>query len=411
MPLLDVQKRMRELGRIRLGEKRPAKSGKGSFPAKLTTFRLTSPSRTILEAMAAVHGGTVTKWDEPKVTGTQWQVTLGTDVLDVMVPPGQVGSQWWERWSADGCTRRCDGETDTVTGRACDCPPDIADRLELAKNGKACRPQTRLSLFLDDCPEVGVWVLGSTGMNAAIEMAAIANVCELATRQGRVVPAKLRMEQRSAKKPGQARSDFVVPVLDLKHGVKQIMEAFGMLDGDTFAPSLAAPPAQAALPEARPDLPPDPGFRTQGTGSVEALPPAPAPGPAPLTGDDDEVVEAEIVTDTADAEGAVEQPAAPSAGGDEIGSGSGTIAQEEASADSLPDPDPRVDPLLPDDSWSADQWKVEARVRGIQRRDLILKGREIAADNDLPSPSTFSDLTDPVLAPALRAWLLTKDTK
>jgi hypothetical protein len=79
-----------------------------------------------------------------------------------------------------------------------------------------------------------------------------------------------------------------------------------------------------------------------------------------------------------------------------------------------PSPDlggPRVDPLLPDDSWSADQWKVEARVRGIQRRDLILKGREIAADNDLPSPSTFSDLTDPALAPALRAWLLTKDTK
>lgn len=379
MPIIDTQVRMRELGRIRMGVKG------ARFPTKLKTFRLTSPSKRLLEQLAAIYGGTITDWDEEKVTGKQYQLTTTTNELPVMIPPGHVGSQWYERWSADGCTRRCDGKTDTVSGKACACPADLAERAELAKKGKACKPMTRVSVILKGCEEVGLWMISSTGRNAQVEMAAIAQVCELATMQGRVIEGTLRLEERSAKKPGQARSDFVVPVLEIRHGLDKIMESLGMLDGDTFAPSLAAPPAPAALPEARPDLPPDPGFRSQGSGSVEALPLAPDPGPAPSTGDDDEVVEAEIVTDTADAEGTVEQSAAPSAGGDEI----------LWSSD--------------DDTWDTEQWKVEARVRGIQRRDLILKAREIAADNDLASPSTFADLTDPALAPALRTWLLTKD--
>lgn len=50
---IDVQRRLVELGRIRLGQKAP---GKGN-PQRLETFRLTSASRSLLEAAAAIYGG------------------------------------------------------------------------------------------------------------------------------------------------------------------------------------------------------------------------------------------------------------------------------------------------------------------------------------------------------------------
>jgi len=58
VPILDIQQRSRELGRIRIGQTQPTKSGK-SRPAKLDRFRLTSASRPLLERVAALYGGTV----------------------------------------------------------------------------------------------------------------------------------------------------------------------------------------------------------------------------------------------------------------------------------------------------------------------------------------------------------------
>lgn len=372
MPIKDIQIRMRELGRIRMGRKQASKSGKGTFPTKLSTWRLTSQSKELLEALAGVYGGTVARWEDEKAPGVQWELTTTTSVLDVIVPPGQVGSQWYEMWSADGCTRRCDGEVNQITGKACACPADLNERAELAAKGKACKPTTRLSLILKGCPEVGLWRVQSTGRNAATEMAAIAQVCELATAQDRVIPGTLRLEQRTAKKPGQPTSHFVVPVLEVGHGLDEILNTLGMLTGDTFAPSIAAPPSPAALPEARPDLPPDPGFRGQEPAPV-AFPPAPEPGPAvPTEYDDEEIVEAEIV-DTAE------------------GGGDGPAEAVAAPVD--------------DEPWTADEWQAEAKARGIARRDLIMQARTIAAEAGVKSPSSFADLTEPTIATPLRAWL------
>lgn len=369
MPLLDVQTNMRELGRIRMGEKRPTKSGKGTFPAKLTTWRLTSPSERLLQALAEKYGGTVSRWEDDRAPGKQYQLTTETDTLPIIVPVGDVGSQWWEKWTADGCARRCDGVTDTITGKPCDCPADLGARAEKAKKGGACKPTTRVSLILVGCPEVGLWRVQSTGMNAAREMAAIAQVCELATRQNRVIPGSLRLEQRQAKRPGEPTSHFVVPVLEVNHGFDEILRTLGMLDDHSFAPEIAAP-SRPALPEARPDLPPDPGFTERAAGPV-GDPPRP-PVPAPLD-PDDEVAEVEIVEE----------------GGGDTGE---TV--------DLPTPSPSGD------DWTVDDWKAAPASFGISRRDLILKAREIASSiDDIKQPSSFDDLTQPEIAGPLRAWL------
>ncbi len=118
MPLVDVQRRRKELGRIRLGEKGP----KGQ-PVKLDTFRLTSPAEFYLDEAAKRYGGTVQPWDDAP-TGKQYQLVTETDRLDVIVPPQRITDrQHYELWSAGGLLRRCDGGLQT-DGTGCVCNPE-----------------------------------------------------------------------------------------------------------------------------------------------------------------------------------------------------------------------------------------------------------------------------------------------
>ena len=62
MPILTLQRQMRELGRIRTGIQ--VSSGKGGRrrPEKLDTFRLTSSSRELITEAARVYGGDARPW-------------------------------------------------------------------------------------------------------------------------------------------------------------------------------------------------------------------------------------------------------------------------------------------------------------------------------------------------------------
>ena len=61
MPILNLQRQLRELGRIRTGIQVSTSGGKRR-PSKLETFRLTSGARELIEAAAEAYGGTVTPW-------------------------------------------------------------------------------------------------------------------------------------------------------------------------------------------------------------------------------------------------------------------------------------------------------------------------------------------------------------
>jgi hypothetical protein len=108
MAILSLQRRLAEVGRIRLGKQVETKRG-GKRPAALDTFRLTSADRARIDEAAKLYGGTVTKWEAPSGI-PNWEVVTQADKLPVVVPPSAMAfSQHYELWSAGGCQRRCDG--------------------------------------------------------------------------------------------------------------------------------------------------------------------------------------------------------------------------------------------------------------------------------------------------------------
>lgn len=197
MPILDIQRRVHEIGRIRLGEK------DDNRPRALSTFRFTSPRQDLLTRAAELFGGTVTPWN------SQWQVVTDADALDVLVPPEDVSfSQWWEQWTAGGCSRRCDGVREAINDEPCPCVRDGV---------RVCEPITRLSVILPAFAVFGVWRVESSSWYAAGELqSSVGLALQLAERSGALSAATLRIERRAVKRPNEPARRFVVPVLDVR---------------------------------------------------------------------------------------------------------------------------------------------------------------------------------------------------
>lgn len=398
MPIRDLQTQLRELGRIRAGEKVATASGK-TRPAKLSTWRLTSPSKRLLDAAAEKYGGTVAPWEDEKVQGQQFQLTTDADTLDVIIPPGVSATQFYETWSADGCTRRCDGVTEMISGEACKCSPDPEER--------ACKPTTRVRFLLGGIPEVGVWLLQSHGYYAAVEMGAILKLCELATTANRVIPAQLRLEQRTVKKPGKAPNHFAVPVIDIGVSPDQVLTALGVLDG-TFAPALTATP-RPALPEGQPDLPPDPAFEIERPVlPVTEIPPSPPPpgepgalgsqhdqggtggGPTGSLARGMEQAAAGALVDL----GSFAQHAEPMTTEEIASELGGTVVEGEADAAS--EAAVASPPSTGSETWDAKTWLAKIKRAKLTQRDVLGYARDYAATQGLPVPGALGALTGDV---------------
>lgn len=220
MPIIDLQRRLQEAGRIRLGDKGP----KGN-PRKLETFRLTSSDKTLLDRVGRLYGGTVTPWTAQP---GQYEITTEATALDVIVPPSTMAfSQWYETWSGGGCQKRCDGQWDQVRDAACSCNPDARE----------CTPHTRLSVLLRDLPSIGVWRLETQGYYAATELLAAVELIQTIGNAGKMLPARLRLETRTVKRLGEGTKRFVVPILDVVATVPELLAAAGAPGG---APALGA---------------------------------------------------------------------------------------------------------------------------------------------------------------------------
>jgi len=234
-PIIDLQRRIVESGRIRIGHQ-VATSGGRSRPEKLERFRLTSADRRRIEQAAEAYGGTVAEWQAP--SGRQWEVYTERDSLDVIVPPSDLAfSQAYELWSGGGCKRRCDGAWETLSDQACVCDPVARE----------CDIHTRLSVMLRDLPGLGVWRIDTQGYYAATELSGAVQVIQVAAGRGALLPARLRLEQRSVKRPGKDGKPqtlrFAVPVLDIEITPTQLLG--GVLQplqlADTPAPLTPVP--------------------------------------------------------------------------------------------------------------------------------------------------------------------------
>lgn len=319
---LIVQRRLTELGRIRMGEK-----GQRGEPTQRTTWRLTSASQRLLEQVAEVYGGTVRPWTGAPDEG-YFELATTAHEVDILIPPTLASySQAMELWSGGGCVRRCDGTTEKISGRPCMCDPDKRE----------CQITTRVSVMLPKVPGLGVWRLDTKGWNAAATLPATLETLG-AIAPGQWIPAVLRIQKQSSKKIVNGRSQtrrFVVPVIDIVAGT--IGEALDGALSAVPAPRLDAGPSRrekvsrpalgpaAPLPERaqlnagdRPERVTRPTTAAPASGGNGATQDAPAAhpvtastaesaGPGSSTGaaDDADVIEGEAV------EVAAEEPAKP----------------------------------------------------------------------------------------------------
>jgi hypothetical protein len=315
MPILTLQKRARELGRIRIGQK-----GDKGQPQKLDRFRITSPAKHIVEKVAQLYGGTVREWT-PSGGAQQWEVITDATRIPIMVPPQPV-TQFLETWSAVGCIHRCDGETNYLTGDPCDTE---------SREHQEARPTTRLNVVMRDVEGVGVFRLESHGWNAAVELPQAA---EFLAAAGGYINGWVSLEQRTSKAIVNDRPQtrhFMVPIIEIDVTPAELMAGKGrvaapaMIGGPvTETPALAAAGPDYVALAAELTTADEvrelwrqanaAGHMTQGLSEhlvkraeelkAAATPPDDAPtGPRPAEPDADGVVDAEIVE--ADEEAAV----------------------------------------------------------------------------------------------------------
>jgi hypothetical protein len=213
MAIKTLQQRLTQVGVIRLGEQRVSKNGK-NYPAKLETLRFTSPSKGLIEAVAAAYGGQVKPWQSN--TGPQFEVITAVKEIPVMVPPQRIDPNL-EHWGNGYRDRMCDGETELMRKAPCLCAAAQLAGKPMAPRD-VCKPTTRMSLMLAEIPSLGTWKLESHGWNAAAELPMLASSIESAPQP---IPARLAVEVREKKlfDPSKSGDDaiesrvFMVPVL------------------------------------------------------------------------------------------------------------------------------------------------------------------------------------------------------
>lgn len=290
MSILNRQRRLAEIGRIRMGEKRTSQRGT-KYPAALQTWRLTSRVRDRLDAAARIYGGQVRPWeDEPG----QFELYTESDALEVILAPGEPVSLWMEHWDKPSpkgrvtCIRRCDGVTEQISDQPCFCENE---------EKPLCKSTTRLSVILYRVPGLGVWRLDSKGYNASVELAGTA---EFLASLGERYPVVLRLDPRESVDAQGETHKFVVPVLDVPVTVQEILAGVAPA-GYLAAPGPAAAPAleqrgyqplpagdgttvDEALATVQGDPPPR---RRTARPQAELGPAAPPPAPAPISVPDD----------------------------------------------------------------------------------------------------------------------------
>lgn len=288
MPLLDIQRRGQQIGRLRIGQqvstgKQDAEGRDKMRPSRLDTFRFTTQSRPTAEAIAALYGGTIRDWEG------QFEIVTKESAIGVTVPPRDaVVSQFYELWTKGGCVRRCDSQREQISGGPCLCPhagnpDDEADvaakalersRLASLNPPQACKIVTRISVMIPDLPGLGVFRLDTGSYYAAVEIGDSAALMQMARDRGVFLPAMLRIEHRSRVAGGTTKK-FPVPVLEVLATFRDLatgaIEAGGMAAQLPPAPG-AAPRAITTGPAAVPPVAPE-----RSAAQVPAPPPAAVP--------------------------------------------------------------------------------------------------------------------------------------
>ena len=229
--ILTMQRTLREVGRIRSGYTGP----KG--PVRSKTWILTSKDRDLLDAAAQAWGGTVAGWTPLNRTDKQWSLTTETNMLPAQLPPGDPLSQANELWSGGGAQRRCDGITESKTGKPCLCLAQFGEDWHLQDKKIRCQPYSHLNLFLLNLPDVGQWRHVTKSFYAAGEIAGQVDLIKARIGPDPIVPVWLIIDPREKVADGK-KTPYPVPVIKIR-GAES---GAALLSGDV--PTLELGPAR-----------------------------------------------------------------------------------------------------------------------------------------------------------------------
>lgn len=242
VPIANLQRRIPEAGRIRTGAKTQMSNGK-ERPTALPEFRFTSHDAEALNQIAAMYGGTVLPWSDPKAAEGQFEVRTTATEIRVVLPPDPLGSTpIYELWGGGGCERRCDGLTASVLTKGPDgLEPTEVGCLCQSKGEMSCKVVTRLNVILPEVRFAGVWRLDTHSWNAAQELPGMVDMVQ--TMQGSGLSyATLALKNRRSTQGGQTKK-FIVPMLGIPESVEAL--AAGAAQLGSLPPS--TPPLVAEL--------------------------------------------------------------------------------------------------------------------------------------------------------------------
>ncbi|MEU3447204.1 hypothetical protein AB0H29_08235 [Streptomyces thermolilacinus] len=246
--ILTMKRQAAELGRIRTGYSRPHQDPKRRpIPVKSKTFILTSHRRDYVAAAADLYGGRVEQWTPQGQSVAQWRVITEATELQAILPAGDPLSQSYEMWSGGGCSRRCDGVTERLSGRPCICLDRFGEDWHERPADQVCRPTSRIGVFLPDLPDLGVWRLETKSYYAADALAGGLDAVLQATEGRGMMPVRMWIERRKQVKGGKTKEVQVVMVVPslpkLRHALSGPISTAAALDPSTLVdrPALEAP--------------------------------------------------------------------------------------------------------------------------------------------------------------------------
>ncbi|SCD60830.1 hypothetical protein GA0115253_101133 [Streptomyces sp. Termitarium-T10T-6] len=242
--LLNIQRRAAEHGRLRTGYTQ------GNRPVRSATWVVTSHSEEHVRAAAELWGGEVEQWTPLNSNITQWRVITKASSIEALITPGDPLNQYNEMWSAGGCQRRCDGETELLSRQACLCARQFGEDWHTQPKGRVCSATSRFNVMLPDLSGMGMWRAETHSFYAASEWGGMVDMVLAGTDGKGFVPVTLRIEPRQVVREGNTKK-FPVVVVELRGVTPRQALAGPMSTAMALDPSGTR--AVAAIEAPRPD--------------------------------------------------------------------------------------------------------------------------------------------------------------
>jgi hypothetical protein len=243
--LLNIQRRAAEHGRLRTGYTQ------GNRPVRSATWVVTSHSEEHVRTAAKLWGGEPESWKPLNSTIEQWRVITKASSIEALITPGDPLNQYNEMWSAGGCQRRCDGETELLSRKACLCTAQFGEDWHQQPKGRVCSATSRLNVMLPDLSGMGLWRAETHSFYAASEWGGMVDMVLAGTNGDGFVPVTLRIEPRQVVREGQTKK-FPVVVVELR-GVTPRQALSGPLSTALALDPSGGGQAVAAIEAPRPD--------------------------------------------------------------------------------------------------------------------------------------------------------------